>query len=97
MAVPGSVAAQGSRQTAGGLDLGAWQGAKGAEARLGLSGRGGAAAFIGGIATFILTVALPGARKTLPIPTQEFVRLTAALTQVSCRGNELTELNNTLS
>lgn len=71
--VVGSIAAQGGRQTAGGLGLGTRQGAEGAEAGLGLSGRGEAAAFIGGVATFILTVALPGARKTLPVPTQEFV------------------------
>lgn len=71
--VTGSVAAQGGRQTAGGLGLGAREGAEGAEAGLGLSGRGGAAVFIGAVATFILTVAPPGARKTLPIPTQEFI------------------------
>lgn len=71
--VSGSVAAQGGRQTAGGLGLSAWEGAEGAGARPGLSGRGGAAAFVCGIAAFILTVALPGARKTLPIPTQEFI------------------------
>lgn len=72
-AVPGSVAAQGGRQAAGGLDLGARQGTKGTEAGLGLGGRRGAAAFVCGIPTFILTVALPRARKTLPIPTQEFI------------------------
>lgn len=71
--VAGSVAAQGGGQTAGGLGLGAREGAEGAEAGPGLGGRGGAAAFVCGIATFVLTVALPGARKTLPVPTQEFI------------------------
>jgi len=71
--VPGSVAAQGGRQAAGGLGLGAREGAEGAEAGTGLGGRGGAAAFVRGIAALILTVALPGARKTLPVPTQEFI------------------------
>lgn len=72
-AVPLSIASQGSRQAAGGLGVCARQGAKGAEARLGLSGRGGAAAFICGIAAFILTVALPGTRKTLSIPTEKLI------------------------
>lgn len=91
--VTGSVAAQGDGQAAGGLALGAGEGAEGAEARLSLSGRGGAAAFVGGIATFVLTVALPGAGKTLPIPTQELIRLTAALTQVAYREKKLTGCN----
>lgn len=73
MTVTGSVAAQGGGQTTGGLGLGAREGAEGAEARLGIGGGRGAAAFICGVATFILTVALPGARKTLSIPTQEFI------------------------
>ncbi len=72
-AVTGSVAAQGGGQTTSGLGLCAWEGAEGAEARLGLGGRRRAAAFVSGITTFILTVALPGSRKTLPIPTQEFI------------------------
>lgn len=63
------VAVQGGWQAAGGLGLSARQGANGAESKMRLGGRRGAAAFIGGIATFILTVALPGARKTLPIST----------------------------
>lgn len=71
--VAGSVAAQGGGQAAGGLDFGARQGAEGTEAGLGLGGRGGAAAFICGIPTFILTVALPRAGKTLPVATQEFI------------------------
>lgn len=91
--VAGSVAAQGGGQTAGGLGLGAREGAEGAEARLGLGGRRGAAAFVGGIAAFILTVALPGAGKTLPVPAQELIRLTAALTQVTCREKKLTGYN----
>ena len=96
-AVPGPVAAQGGRQTPGGLDLGAREGAKGAEAGLGFGGGRGAAAFIGGIAAFILTVALPGVRKTLPVPTEEFIWLTAALTQVTCRGKKWTNWNFKLS
>lgn len=72
-AVPLAVATQGSGQAAGGLEGRAGQGAKGAETRLGLRGRRGAAAFIRGIAAFILTVALPGARKTLSIPTEELI------------------------
>lgn len=72
-AVPRSIASQGSRQAAGGLGLCARQGAKGAEAWLGLSGRRGAAAFICGVTTFVLTVALPGAGKTLSIPAKELV------------------------
>lgn len=72
-AVPRSIASQGSGQAAGRLGLCARQGAKRAEARLGVSGRGGAAAFICGIAAFILTVALPGARKTLSITTKELI------------------------
>lgn len=44
--VPGPVAAQGGGQTAGGLGLGARDGAGGAEARPRLRGRGGTAAFI---------------------------------------------------
>lgn len=71
--VTGSVAAQCSWQAAGGLGLGARERAEGAETELGLGGRRGAVAFIGAVATFILTVALPGARETLPIPTQEFI------------------------
>lgn len=81
--VTGSVAAQGSGQTAGGLGLGAGEGAEGAEAGSGLSGRRGTAAFVGAVATFVLTVALPRARQTLPIATEELIRLTAALTQVT--------------
>lgn len=73
VAVPGSVAAQARGQASGGLGLGARQRARGAEARLRLSGSRQAAAFIRGIPTFILTVALPGTRKTLPIPTEEFI------------------------
>lgn len=72
-AVPGSIAAQGNRQAAGGLGLRARQGAKGAEARLCFGGGYGAAALIGGITAFILTVALPGARKTLSISTEELI------------------------
>lgn len=83
--VAGAVAAQGGRQAAGGLGLGARQGAQGAKAGTGLGGRGGASAFVRAVAALVLAVALPGARKTLAVPTQEFVRLTAALTQVTCR------------
>lgn len=71
--VTGSVAAQGGGQTAGGLGLGAGEGAKGAEAGSGLSGRRGATAFVGAVATFVLTVALPRARQTLPIATEELI------------------------
>lgn len=92
-AVTGSVAAEGGRQTAGRVGLRTREGAEGAEARPGLGGRGGAAAFVCGIPTFILTVALPGVGKTLPIPTQEFIRLTAALTQVTYREQKLTDCN----
>lgn len=71
--ITGSIAAQRSRQAAGGLGLGARERAEGAEAELGLGGRRGAAAFVSAVATFILTVALPGARETLPVTTQEFI------------------------
>lgn len=71
--VPGSVTAQGGGQAAGGLGLGAGQGAKGAESRPGLGGRGGAAALVCGVSTLILTVTPPGARETLPVPTQELI------------------------
>lgn len=84
-AVGGTVAAQGGRQTVGGLSLCARQGARGAETRVGLRGRWGAASFVRGIAAFVLPVALPGARETLPIPAEELVGLTAALTQVACK------------
>ena len=67
--VPDPVAVQGGWQAAGGLGLGARHRGDGAESEMRLGGRRRAAAFIGGIATFILTVALPRAWKTLPIPT----------------------------
>lgn len=89
--VTGSIAAQCGRQAAGGLGLGARERAEGTQTELGLGGRRGAAAFVGAVATFILTVALPGARETLPIPTQEFIRLAAALTQVTCGEERETE------
>lgn len=88
-AVPSSVAAQGGRQTTGGLGLCARQGTEGADARVELSRRGGAAALICGITTFILTVALPDSRNTLPVATKELVRLTAALTEVACRDSHM--------
>lgn len=88
--VSGSVAKKAGGQTARRMGLRARQVAQGAEARQGFGGRGGAAVFVRGVATFVLTVALPRARKALPIPTQELIRLTAALTQATCRGKEMT-------
>lgn len=88
--VSGSVAEKAGGQTASRMGLRARQVAQGAEARQGFGGRGGAAVFVRGVATFILTVALPRARKALPIPTQELIRLTAALTQATCRRKEMT-------
>lgn len=71
--VRGSVAVQGGGKTTGGLSLGARKGAERAEARPGLGGRGGAVAFVCSITAFILTVAFPGVRETLPVPTEELI------------------------
>lgn len=83
-AIPGSVAAQGRGKTAGWQGFGARQRPNGTAARTSLGGGRGTRAFVGSVATFILTVALPRARKTLAIATQELILLTAALTQVTC-------------
>lgn len=71
--VAGSVAAQGGGQAACGLGLGARDGARGAESRLSLGGGRDAATLVRAVATLILSVALPGVRETLPVPTQELV------------------------
>lgn len=90
-AVWGSVTTKGRREAAGGLGLGTRNRTKGAESRLSLCRRRGATTFVGGVSAFVLTVALPGARKTLSIPTQELIRLTAALTKVTYEETTHTE------